>query len=107
VGDERILLPSAKLMMHNASRAFEGNNTFLLADLKEMAESCESANEANIQLICEKTGITPELYKKMCGKHEDWWLTPEEVEKYGVTTEPYSDRWVDIVLDAMNSNKDK
>jgi len=107
MGDERILLPSAELLIHNGRNYYRESTTLLGADMEEQAERMRKYDDMAMKLVCEKTKITPEVYQEKCGKREDWLLTPEDLEKYGVTTEPYSDQWVDIVLEAMKSSKDK
>jgi len=101
MGDERILLPNSRLLLHCVRSFSSAPNKMFAEDAERLYNEMHAFNEYTIRMLCAKTKLTPEVYEARCEKREDWILTAEDVEKYGVVTSPYSDDWVDLVVGAM------
>ena len=101
MGDTRILLPNTEFMMHNSSRGWNKPHMLNTADMQYLCRDMQETNEWLISVECKKTKLTPEVFEEKYSTGKDWILTPEEVKQYGITTQSYSDRWVDIVTSAM------
>lgn len=102
MGDERILLPNARLLLHRVRTFPDTQNKVFAEDAERWYNEMQAFNDYTVRMLCAKTKLTPEAYKACCETREDWILTAEDVEKYGVVTSPYSDDWVELVVNALS-----
>ena len=86
-GDRRILFPNTTFLIHESSlRNIEG---MAQSVLENAAKDAKGKTELIWQPVIEKTSLTRRLIKSRCDGGRDWYLTDEEIAKYGIITEPY------------------
>lgn len=95
MGDERIVLPDTEFIIHKPR--------FSLKDVTLQRYNCEiflkrltKYEDMNLKML-QKTKITKEVFDEKCANGSDWFVTEEELEKYGIiTTEDYKG-WTNFV----------
>lgn len=95
-GDERYLLPSAQLMIHNVGWTARKDTRLQPYQAEKIFKEETALSERLVALLGGKTRITSQVFNEKCGHGADWILTPDEWEKYGVVTDT-SERWLEII----------
>lgn len=103
LGDRRILVPKTQFLLHH-SLSEVVKKPLPLPNLSKICISMQMAEERWIQNTFTKTKITREIFEAKCRNGKNWELAEEEIEKYGITTEP-SAGWTSILADAVNQAK--
>lgn len=96
MGKERILVPNTRFLLHYVSTSVGGRAN--LGEIRALSTEGELDNELALNMVFEKTKITPELLAQKCKDgYADWTLRPEEVVEFGVAKYAESG-WTDFLL---------
>jgi len=83
----RILMPDTQFLVHKTSRKLDG--FYSVDDMERLAKKDAKYLKVIFASLLANSKVKESvLYKKV--KDRDWSLTEEEIEKYGITTEPYN-----------------
>lgn len=104
MGDERIILPNTKYLIHHARQIFD-RATLQGYDYEIGAAESKAILERNA-IMLQKTRITKDVFEKKCSKGSDWVLTPEELKEYGVITKEDHKGWTKLLIECMKKDKE-
>jgi ATP-dependent Clp protease protease subunit len=76
--DRRLILPHARVMLHQPSQGFRGTASDIAISAKEILRLREKANK----LFAAETGHAVDKIEK--DMHRDYWMTAEETVAYGL-----------------------
>lgn len=96
MGDERILLPNTKFLIHHPS--WDKNGKLLYDEIRDESKGIIRCDNYVFEILSKKTKLTKYIYTKKCKKSEDWILSDEEIKKYNVTTKDSSE-WINALTD--------
>lgn len=96
LGDERIIVPGTRVMIHNSLLSVKGKMDLRLNDVERFAKEIKTTTQSMIEAYVEKTKLTKSIISKKCRNGADWYLTQEEIEKYGLTTRSH-EGWTDFL----------
>lgn len=98
MGDERILLPNTKFLIHYPSS--KANGKILLEEIEGNYVGIRRCNKYIFELLSKKTKITKNIYTRKCKNSVDWILSDEEIQKYNITTKD-SSKWMNALTEVM------
>lgn len=104
MGDERILLPNTKFLIHHPS--CDKNGKVLYDELIDESKGMIRCDNYIFEILSKKTKLTKYIYTKKCRKSEDWILSDEEIKKYDITTKDFSE-WMNVLTEVMMKKDDK
>lgn len=87
MGSRRILLPHTEFLLHKSSIGLKGD--FNPDEIEEIKHQSYTSTELLLAPILENSKLSKQvLYKKIKGC--DWFLSEDEMIKYGIVTETYN-----------------
>lgn len=77
-GDERVVGKNSHILIHEISTGAVGK----LSEIEDEAAFCEKLSKQLLEILAERSTLTPTQIKRRWRK-TDWWITAEEAVEYG------------------------
>jgi len=93
----RILFPNTRFLVHEASFCCNENDQLYERNLKRMLKDIKRETDLLVKPVIMRATILEKTLRRKIAKG-DWWLTEEEIEKFGIVTEKYDVEVVNKLL---------
>ena len=84
----RILMPNTEFLLHKSAANLGGR--FMANDLQRVVKENENATRILLKPILTNSILPESILIEKIGNCDDWRLTEEEIEKYGIITQAYN-----------------
>ena len=84
----RILMPNTEFLLHKSAANLGGR--FMADDLQRILKTNADATRELLKPVLTNSSLPAATLHKKIGNGDDWRLTDEEVQKYGIVTQTYN-----------------